>query len=361
MNQSKLYHEGEYRILTATDLHLKVKNPKTRYNYIQEQYDMINTIVETVLHYKINLLIWLGDIYDGDFVGPKSDSINLYFLSRMQHLKSQGVEIYTLMGNHEKHKYMNSLCPLFKVISYGSEKIIKELSLTGYGVDTMTLGILDTTDQLIINDKLCITMHHFSDNDKTYLTEPNDYRFNLGLFHDAILPSKARKHIHAISNSDVGKYSKVAYNDKMLNNLDYAVFGDIHAKIGEMLIQTETGECLADIPGSLMRTQSGIAQAHESVDLPMFILNGDTLTKEHINIKMWEYDKSFKKDIVTENKKKYADLKELKNNLEQVVVKKNFIEDRETFSKDTQVILGEILDTGDFKLKDMEEIVEFIK
>lgn len=354
MNLKKIDKRG-CKIMCIPDLHLKAKEPRNRWNYVKESLEMFENIVDIALIEEVDIVILLGDVYDGEFKGSQANAINLKFMGMVSHLKDEGVRVFTLMGNHEKHTLQKD-CPFFRLIDRDSVRIQEELKSSRYHLPKFTTTLLETTDELVINDELCIHMHHFSDNDKNYLTSRNEYKYNIGLFHDAILPSSARRHIKSISEVDIGQYSKVEYNDAMFENLNYAVCGDIHTKIGEM----QVGECVVDIPGSVMRTQSGMAQSHESVDLPVFTLEENKLTKKHVNLKLWKYEDSFKVDVVAQEKKKRSNLKNLERNLEQVVVKRNFVDDIALFPNGVREVVQEVVTKGDYTIKCEEVVNQYI-
>ena len=363
LNEKKLYVD-KCKILIIPDLHLKCTNPVNRKNYPDEILSYIEYILTLVEQEHIDFVIFLGDIYHDDFKGKMSGTINQKMLGMINHMKSQGTQVFTLMGNHEKHHFIKN-CLFFHNIDYCSERIKRDLQATHIKLPEYPVATFQTCDRLILNDTLCIEMHHFSDEDKGYTTESNNYKYTIGLFHDAILPSQARKHIQALTReevqlengktymqtTDLAQYSKVLYNDEMFANLDYAVCGDIHTRIGEMDVQTSTGTVNVDIPGSLGRTSSSIAESHESVELPLFVFENNTLTKQHLHFKLWTLEQSYKISVVQENKQKYADMKEMKNTLEGVVVRKSFVDDIETFPNYAQAILSEVIQNGKYTLK----------
>lgn len=351
---------NNHKILIITDLHLKSTNPTNRYNYPQEVLDYVKYIVKLVEHEHIDIVIFLGDIYNDEFVGKQSASIGDKLIGMINHMKRKGVRVYTLMGNHEKHKFAKG-CPFFNHIDYDSARIMRDLERLEMVFPEFPVPTFETCDELVIGNQLCIHMHHFSDIDKSYLSPKTDLPCNLGLFHDAILPSKARQHIKALTEVDLGQYSKVEYNDEMFANLNYAVCGDIHVRIGEIVVTTSTGECLSDIPGTLGRNDSSIAQSHESVELPLFTVTDSGVTKSHIHFKLLPYNQSFKISIIEENKQRYADMKDLKANLESTTTRMSFNEAIQQFPDYAQNIVNEILQNGNYELKTLSKVAEFIK
>lgn len=354
MNLLKTFiNKTNLKILIITDMHLKATNPKNRKRYPEEILTYQEMINKTVELQKVDVVIYLGDIYHDEFEGKFSAKYSQRLIGMINSLKSKGVRVFTLMGNHELHSFTKD-CLFFENIQYNSNRILEDLKAKHYRIPEYPVPTWETCDQLIINDEICFEMHHFSDLDKSYETEPNNYKHTLGLFHDAILPSNARKHIKSITEVDLSRYTKVVYNDEMFANLEYAVCGDIHTRIGEMTVSTSTGDVNVDIPGSIGRVASGIAESHESVDLPMFVIEGNELSKTHIHFKLISIKDSFKLSVVEDNKKKYGDLKVLQSNMESVSVRKTFEEDLETFPNYAQEIIYEIREKGTYasKLKD---------
>lgn len=346
----KFVDSKDCKILVIPDLHLKCVNPVNRRNYPDEILGYVKHIIHLLKDREIDVLIFLGDIYHDAFKGKTSATVNQKLVGMIEHIKSTGVQVYTLMGNHELHHFIKRSL-FFDNIDYDSARIREDVDATQIKCPEYPVPTFATCDRLIVGDTLCIEMHHFSDIDKSYLTEKNEYDYTLSLYHDAILPSNARRHIQAISEVDLAQYSKVQYRDEMFANNDYAVCGDIHTRIGEMTVTTSTGDVIVDIPGSLGRTSSSIAESHESVELPLFVLEAGVLRKEQIHFKLWSLEESYKISVVVENKKKYTDMKEMKENLEGVVVRKSFVEDIETFPNYAQVILSEIIQNGKYQLK----------
>ena len=352
-------NKQKLKVLVIPDVHLKCTNPKNRKKYPEEILEYMEHILKLVEVEEVDIVIFLGDIYHDEFVGKLSGKYGQELIGIVNAMKSSGTRVFTLMGNHELHTFSKG-CPFFDNIDYRSERIMQELLAKQIRLPKYPVPTWETCDRLIINDSICFDMHHFSDIDKSYLTEPNDYKEVVKLVHDAILPSHARKHINTITEVDLGRYTKVVYNDEMFVNCTYAVLGDIHTKIGEMTVTTSTGDVLADIPGSIGRVTSGIAESHESVDIPLFVIDGNNLTKTHIPFKLWSIKDSFKLAIVEENKKAYADMKDLKSNLESVEVRKTFQEDLETFPNYAQTILYEIRDKSHYTPKTKYKVRTFL-
>lgn len=353
-------HKEDTKVLIVSDVHLKCVNPKNRKNYPDEIIGYLRNLVKLVELEQIDVVIFLGDIYHDEFEGKFSAKYNQKLIGMVNNLKLKGVRVFTLMGNHELHSFIKG-CPFFDNIEYHSNRILTDLEAKRVAMPEYPVPTWETCDKLIINDSICFEMHHFSDIDKEYLTEPNNYKTTIGLFHDAILPSKARKQIKAITEVDLSRYTGVTYNDEMFANLDYAVCGDIHTRIGEAVVETSTGEVNVDIPGSIGRVASGIAESHESVELPLFIIKGDTVTKQHITFKLLPIKDSFKLSLVEENKKKYGDMKVLTSNMESVTVRKTFEEDVKTFPNYAQEIVYEIKQSGMYVSKAKNQIDEFVK
>lgn len=348
------------KILIVSDVHIKTKNPINRKDYIKEVFDYLQSIAKIAMQENYNIVIFLGDIYDNEFKGSNANTLNLLLAGIIHKLKDNGICVFTLMGNHEKHTALKG-CPFFNMINYSSTRILNDLKSIDFRIPEYPIPMFDTCDELIINNKLCIHMHHFSDIDKSYTTKPNEFLYNIGVFHDAILPTSARKHIMNISNVDLAQYTNVAYNDEMFANLQYAVCGDIHTRIGEMDVTTSTGVCKVDIPGSVMRTKSGIAESHEYVNLPLFTVTDEGVKKEYLHFKLWKYEDSFKEELIKEVKQKKTDMKTFKSTIESVVVRKSFVEDLETFPKYIQDVLKEVITYGDYELKNKKSSIEFLQ
>lgn len=364
INQMKLCRKvivgGNHRILIISDLHLKSVNPKNRKDYPLEVLNYIKHLLTIIELENVDIVIFLGDIYNDEFTGKQSDNLNQKFLGMIHALKYKGVRVFTLMGNHEKHKF-DKECPFFKNIDYDSQRIMRDLKALHLKLPEFPMHTFETCDELVVGDSLCIHMHHFSDIDKTYLSPKTEFPVNLGLFHDAILPSKARQHIKAITEVDLSKYTKVEYNDEMYANLNYAVCGDIHTRIGEMVVTTSTGDCLTDIPGTIGRNDSSIAQSHESLELPIFTIDNNVVTKSHIHFKLLPYKESFKLSVIEENKQNYTDLKDFKSNIEGVAVRHSFLNDIEQFPNYIQNVVNEIVETGTYQLKSKDGVMRFIQ
>lgn len=331
-------------VLIIPDVHLRVANFKNRYDYPNETLTYLLDIQKIVETNSIDIVIFLGDIFDNHFTEAGALQYYNKVVNILLRIKDKA-ELYTLMGNHELHNIKTS--PFFHITEIASERITKDLKHIYQNPQCIT-PILKAPDNLLVNN-VSFEFFHFSDIEKNYRTEPKEIP-QIGLFHDSLISEKTKAYMKSIMgdssfNAMKDHLTLINVEDSYFDYLDYACIGDIHTRIGEFPI----GNCLADLPGSIGRTQYTLLQSHEVVDLPIFTITEEgIISKSHIHFPLLKVQDSFKVDIIEVEKAQRVDKKEFKKALERVTFSRDIRFDVENapIQQDVKTLILNVMDNS---------------
>lgn len=321
-----LINADKLDILTVSDLHLRTSNFKGRKDYPGEVLGYLEDIRDVVYRDNIDILLMYGDIFDNHFT---EDGALQYFNRASTIFKeiSDKALIVTLMGNHELHNYRTT--PFFSITDILSDRIKADLKAILYNPVCIS-PLLYAPDRLILNDKIIIELFHFSDINKSYKVEPLDNYDYIGIYHDAIISTKASSYIKSAVGEAMYTHMcehmiKVDVEDSIFSYLKYACIGDIHTRVGEFKI----GDCIVDMPGAVGRTQYTILQGHTVVDLPKFHIENNIITKTHESFNLLDIGQSYKVNVLDMTKETRIESKKFKKALEKITFTKDIRRDIE--------------------------------
>lgn len=313
----------KYRILFVTDLHMKDVEFKHTIRYVPDQESVLMRIIKGAEEGKYDVVVLLGDVFDNAY---KDVSKALFHISLFERLK-QAVNgyLFKVIGNHYLNKNKAHV-PTFHLLgTVKSARIDKEQLVTHVTNTDLVLNYGNTNPVFIAPDRLhvngnIINFFHYNKHNKDYYDSLEGVKYNkhIACYHDSIMPSYVRKGITELSNG--GRFTlptaHIVENTGLFKNVDYAMIGDIHTKVGEFKVtDSETGfVTVADIPGSLGRTANHLAQLHNEVYLPLLDIHEDgTVVKEHIHFPLTDYRKVFRLDVQEEEREQETKLKDFKS------------------------------------------------
>lgn len=249
------------RILFITDLHkrwrdsVSIKGSMAVHQKIQE--DIINfNINNNVTHNVI-----AGDWYDRGFHGL----CQAWGATEMDRRISRSVNgnVYLCIGNHfYLERDENPEMYIIQPNPYIKPQTPIPLS------DTPIFKVVPSLDIGPVR----IDFFHFSKVNKDYVANRGEgIKCHVGVYHDdAVVPGWV---------SELDGYmarSTQAYYNSIYANIDMAIHGHIHSKVGLTKITLEDGrEVPMYIPGSLGFTQNKESMKHAGVDLPILDINED--------------------------------------------------------------------------------------
>lgn len=248
------------KILFVSDLHKRDIDFSSIKGYTNAvdlvQLDIINFIQQQGITHFISL----GDWYDKGYrnIGRSKNDDNLdrtiaeavngnAYINLGNHFyieKDQNPEMYMIQPNP---KYQ----PFRKI--YSSSPIFK-------AVDDLVIGTVQ------------ISFFHFNKENKLYINERKPgVTYHIGIYHDdCVVPSNVRKRAgyEGSTSSD--------YLETVLSNVDLAIVGHIHVKIGIEKITLNSGKIVPMIiPGALAVVQNKDIMKHKDVQLPVLCIEDD--------------------------------------------------------------------------------------
>ena len=252
------------RVLFISDLHKRYKDSTSIKGQLEVQQKIQEDIINFNKAYGVTHNIILGDWYDRGFHGLGqafgaiemdrriSESVNgNVYLCVGNHFyleRDENPEMYIIQPNAHIHPQLDIPIPdkpIFKV------------------VQALQIG------------SVLISFFHFSKVNKEYYHDiPEDVTFHIGVYHDDnTLPSWVREQA-----GYTGGQSQVYFN-KIYQNVDLAIHGHIHTKIGSVSVPIGDRKVPMIIPGSLGITQNKESLKHNEVLLPLLEINDDSSVK----------------------------------------------------------------------------------
>ena len=243
-----------------TDRHKRDKDFETIGNYLKMTHlismDLLNYVKTNNITYGISA----GDLYDKGFseVGPSyKDSLDDIKLSEA--LKGNS---YITIGNHlfldrDRNPELYLIQPNDK---YKPKTPVE-----------ITEQVIKCVDYIIIGNVQFSFFHFTKDDAKMYIRkrEPG-VKYHVGIYHDdCVVPMSVRKAcgIAATTNND---YLAAVYAD-----IDFAIVGHIHTKIGMTNLILNGRKVPILIPGALTITKNQPSEIHTSVELPVFTIDDE--------------------------------------------------------------------------------------
>lgn len=255
------------RILYVPDFHKRWKDSESVKGLIELQLKQQAELIQYITESNITHVILGGDWYDRGFhgLGP---AFGQFEMDRRLS-KSVNGNVYLCVGNHfylerDENPEMYVIQP-------------NELIPTGIKIPLPETPIFKCVRQLMLGT-VQIDFFHFSKTNKEYYCARNpETTFHIGVYHDDVVcPAYVREM--------EGYHSTIPQNyyDKVLHNIDLALCGHMHSKIGLTRITLMSGRTVPMyIPGVMHATKNVDHEKHVEVELPVIQINDDsTITFE---------------------------------------------------------------------------------
>lgn len=250
------------RLLVLSDFHKKYKDPSSIKGLLNVQQKIQEEVIEFIHKNGVTHVLITGDWYDRGFHGLGK----AYGAMEMDRRLSEAVggNVYLCIGNHfylerDENPEMYIIQP---------NAFIKPQS----DIPLPPKPIFKAVPQLNIGT-VQIDFFHFNKLNKDYVAyRKPETTFHIGMYHDdAVVPGWVRE-----QEGYTGKSSQ-SYINKIYANIDFAIHGHIHSKIGMTSIQLESGKKIPmSIPGSLSVIQNKEIFKHKDVQLPVIDIADDS-------------------------------------------------------------------------------------
>lgn len=248
------------RVLFISDLHKRYKDSTSIKGQLEVQQKIQEDIIKFNKQYDVTHNVILGDWYDRGFhgIGQAFGAIE------MDRRISESVDgnVYLCVGNHF---YLERDDNPEMYIIQPNMFIHPQLN-----IPIPDKPIFKVVQDLRIGDVL-ISFFHFSKTNKSYYRDVMpDIKFHIGVYHDdTTLPSWVREQA-----GYSGGESQIYFNE-IYKNVDLAIHGHIHTKIGNITLPVMGRKVPMIIPGSLGITQNKDSLKHTSVSLPLLDIYED--------------------------------------------------------------------------------------
>lgn len=250
------------KILFITDFHKRYSDMKSIKGILPVQHAIEMEFVEFNKKNNITHNIITGDWYDRGFHGLGK----AYAAMEEDRILSKSVDgrVYLCLGNHFYLERDEN--PEMYIIQPNEYIHPKDL------LQVAEEPIFQVVPQLRIGDVL-ISFFHFSKTNKNYIAPRDpDIKFHIGVYHDdRCVPAWVRER-----EGFSGSSSSLELN-AMYQNIDLAIHGHIHSRIGITQFALSNGRKVPLwIPGAIGMTQNKSSIKHPSVDLPIIEINDDS-------------------------------------------------------------------------------------
>lgn len=265
MNTNVLRVEGGLiviaRILCISDLHKRYKDSTSIKGQLEVQLKIQEDLIAFNKANGITHNIILGDWYDRGFHGLGQAYGSMEMDRRLS--ASVNGNVYLCVGNHfylerDENPEMYIIQP--------NEFIKPQMS-----IPVPDKPIFKLVQKLEFGP-VQIDFFHYNKLNKNYVAPRNpDCKFHIGIYHDdTVLPGWVRE-----MEGFTGSASQ-AYFNEIYANIDFAVHGHIHSKVGMCNVELRDGRKVPMcIPGSLGITQNKDNLKHKEVQLPIIDINDD--------------------------------------------------------------------------------------
>lgn len=250
------------RILYITDLHKPYKDPSTIKGQVQVHTKIQQEIIDFNKKYEVTHCLIGGDWYDRGFhgLGPA------YGAMEMDRRLSESVNgnVFLCIGNHfYLERDENPEMYIIQPNQYIKPQI--EIPMPDKPLFQVVPRLKIGTVQ--------IDFFHYNKINKNYFSNrEEDCTYHIGVYHDdCVLPAWIREMDGYSGNSSQNFLAQV------YSNIDLALHGHIHSKVGTVSLDLCTGKKVPLIvPGSLGITQNKECFKHTDVQLPLIEIDDDS-------------------------------------------------------------------------------------
>lgn len=279
------------RVLFVSDLHKSDSDMSSIKGRMEVQQLIQQDIIDAVKKFGVTHIVIMGDWYHRGFhstgatISAHQEDINLS--------ESVNGNVYICLGNHFFLERDDN--PEMYVIQPNSKYIPKR---TGCFPEK---PIFQAVDDLVIG-QVQISLFHFNKLNKDYCRETfPGILHHIGVYHDdTVVPTWVRE-----QEGYAARASSSSYMSRIFENIEIAMLGHIHTKIGAIKYLLENGrEVPMFIPGSLGITANSDRFKHTSVQLPIL----DIYEDGHYEIKLANFSTHLDKLKFYESKTGKKDL-----------------------------------------------------
>ena len=249
------------RLLGVSDLHKRDIDFSTIKGYTCAVDNVQTDLINFIYQHNVTHFLQFGDWYDKGYrsIGRSKNDDNL------DRKISEAVNgnSYITLGNHflierdqNPEMYMIQPNEKFRPLQpiYSEAPIFK-------AVDDLVIGTVQ------------ISFFHFNKENKLYINERKPgITYHIGIYHDdCVVPSNVRK------RAGYEGSTSTEYLNTIFDNVDLALVGHIHVKIGVETITLNNGKKVPMIiPGALAITQNKDILKHKDVQLPVITIEDDS-------------------------------------------------------------------------------------
>lgn len=249
------------RILCISDMHKRYKDSTSIKGQLAVQQLIQEDIIKFNQDYRITHNIILGDWYDRGFHGLGQ----AYGAIEMDRRLSASVNgnVYLCIGNHlYLERDENPELYIIQPNNYIKPQV--EIPVPEKPIFNMVPSLQFGPVQ--------IDFFHYNKLNKDYVAyRKPETTYHIGIYHDeATVPGWVRE------QEGFTGASTQSYMNKIYNNIDLAIHGHIHTKIGACTVQLESGRKVPMfIPGAMCATQNKENYKHKDVVLPIIEIDDD--------------------------------------------------------------------------------------
>lgn len=253
------------RILYITDLHKPYQDPTTIKGQVQVHTKIQQEIIDFNKKYGVTHNIVGGDWYDRGFhgLGPA------YGAMEMDRRLSASVNgnVFLCIGNHfYLERDENPEMYIIQPNQYIKPQI---------DIPMPEKPLFQVVPRLKIGNVQIDFFHYNKVNKKYYCNREDGCTYHIGVYHDDyVLPAWVRE------LDGYGGNSTQEFLAQVYNNIDLALHGHIHSKVGMVPLELNTGRKVPlIIPGSLGITQNKECFKHTDVQLPLIEIDDDSTVR----------------------------------------------------------------------------------
>lgn len=279
------------RILVVPDIHLLPKSPAHRTtDYLGKTLSVLDDLIQLIKDQEVQCVIFTGDIFDRSF---KTVNLN-YIADIIEKFKSineicEGY-VFSVLGNHEQTYYDSN--PFYCIADISKSEYVKELLKDKY-LPSLIAPYIQVVDRLEFPN-LDIHLFHYNKYTKTYITDLNSNKENIGIYHDDLITFESEQLLY---HHRIGKGISVV-NTNIFDNIKLAILGHIHTPLLPFEINNTTVICSGCL---IPRT---VAERHTSVSLPLIDVE-EEVTVSLVQFEIQNLSDTIVQESVNNAQKKY--------------------------------------------------------
>lgn len=284
------------RILFVTDLHKRYSDSASVHGQLIAQKLIQEDLIRIIKELEITHLCIAGDWYHRGFHGL-CEAFDCMEDDKRISAAVNG-NVYICAGNHlylerDENPEMYIIQPNYLI------KPKKKITIP-------ERPVFNLVEDLRIGNVQVSFFHHTKSKTKKYVNTLQDgVTTHIGVYHDELcVPS------HIAENEGYMLTSPRSVLDAMYENIDLAIHGHIHTKVGLVVHEDSRGKKTPMfVPGALGIVTKAKKHRHESVDLPVVTINDDSTiqvatTNVRTHMEVLEFYESAKTSEITDDERK---------------------------------------------------------